>query len=197
MPIPSRICSINFLLTALILFAPQTDGLILLSGSISPVRRQSGLQRTTLPLSLSSGVHHRRLINVIRSVFQESIMFTFHLTPSLTAGCHTTMSKAVESLYSEAYASEAMADAHEGIRSLPRAPDDNLERIVAPLMLWSDLYNISRHWYGLRMAILSRIRESIKVCSWKALFSCFPSCCLYPISNVNFYIFDSTYSSIF
>ena len=90
------------------------------------------------PTLTISGVHHRRLINVIHSVFQESIMFTFHLTPFTHCWMPYNDEQAVESLYSEAYASEAMRDAHEGIRSLPRAPDDNLERIVAPLMLWSD-----------------------------------------------------------
>jgi Plavaka transposase len=41
-------------------------------------------------------------------------------------------------LHSEVYNSEAMLEAHEEINSLPQAANDDLERVVAPLMVWSD-----------------------------------------------------------
>src|SRR5882762_4533065 len=65
-------------------------------------------------------------------------MFTFHLTPFTHCWKPYDDDEAIDNLYSEAYASEAMREAHEAIRSLPQAPNDNLEHIVAPLMLWSD-----------------------------------------------------------
>ncbi|KAG1840740.1 hypothetical protein F4604DRAFT_1598686 [Suillus subluteus] len=72
-----------------------------------------------------TGVHHRSLTDVIRSVFEDSIMSTFHLTPFhqqwKTSDDHTI------NVYSEAYSSPAFLEAHEEINVLPRDPGDNLE----------------------------------------------------------------------
>jgi hypothetical protein len=83
-----------------------------------------------------TGVHHRSLTDVIRSVFEDSIISSFHLTPfhqrwEISEG-HTV------NVYSEAYSSPAFLEAYEEINALPRDPGDNLERVVASLMMWSD-----------------------------------------------------------
>jgi len=44
----------------------------------------------------------------------------------------------VERLHGEIYQSDAMLEAHDEISKLPRLMDDTLERVVAPLMVWSD-----------------------------------------------------------
>jgi len=44
----------------------------------------------------------------------------------------------VERLHGEIYQSDAMLEAQDQISKLPRAPDDTLERVVVPLMVWSD-----------------------------------------------------------
>jgi hypothetical protein len=41
-------------------------------------------------------------------------------------------------VFSEAHTSPAMLDAYAEINALPREPDDDLERVVASLMVWSD-----------------------------------------------------------
>jgi len=41
-------------------------------------------------------------------------------------------------IHQEIYDSDAMLEAHEEINALPRGPTDDLERVVAPLMVWSD-----------------------------------------------------------
>jgi len=44
----------------------------------------------------------------------------------------------VERLHGEIYQSDVMLEAHEEISKLPHLMDDTLERVVAPLMVWSD-----------------------------------------------------------
>ena len=41
-------------------------------------------------------------------------------------------------IFSEAYTSPAMIEAYHEVNALPREPDDDLERVVASLMMWSD-----------------------------------------------------------
>jgi hypothetical protein len=46
-------------------------------------------------------------------------------------------------VYSEAYSSPAFLEAHKEINSLPHDPDDDLERVVASLMMWSDVTHLA------------------------------------------------------
>lgn len=46
-------------------------------------------------------------------------------------------------VYGEAYSSPAFREAHEEINALPRDPDDDLERVVASLMMWSDATHLA------------------------------------------------------
>ncbi|KAG2118324.1 hypothetical protein DEU56DRAFT_747880 [Suillus clintonianus] len=87
------------------------------------------------------GVRHRSLIDIITEVFEDGAATTFHMTP------FQHMWKVSEErtikVYSEAYASPAMMDAYIEVNSLPRQADDNLECVVASLMMYSDSTHLS------------------------------------------------------
>jgi hypothetical protein len=87
------------------------------------------------------GVYHRSITDIITSVFEDSVASTFHMTPfqqlwNVSDG-HTV------NVYGEAYSSPAFREAHEEINALPRDPDDDLERVVASLMMWSDATHLA------------------------------------------------------
>jgi hypothetical protein len=87
------------------------------------------------------GVYHRSLTSVIRSTFEDDIANTFHMTP-YSQYWKVSETKTVQ-VFSESYSSPAMLDAYAEINSLPRAPDDDLERVLAPLMMWSDATHLA------------------------------------------------------
>jgi len=89
-----------------------------------------------IPLIHIENVIHRSITDIIKSVFTDSVSLTFHLTPF--EQLWTTADGRKVRVYSEAYTSSRMLDAHEEINSLPRPPGDDYERVVSPLMLWSD-----------------------------------------------------------
>ena len=86
--------------------------------------------------TLSVSITHRSLINIIKSVFRDKVSKTFHLTPFeeywKSADGHTLR------VYSEAYTSPKMLEAHAEINSLPKEAGDAYECVVIPLMFWSD-----------------------------------------------------------
>ena len=86
--------------------------------------------------TLSVSVTHCSLINIIKSVFRDEVSKTFHLTPfeeywKSADGCTLRV-------YSEAYTSPEMLEAHAEINSLPKEAGDAYECVVIPLMFWSD-----------------------------------------------------------
>jgi hypothetical protein len=83
-----------------------------------------------------SGIYHRCITDIIKSVFEDSIISTFHLTP-FQQQWYISEGRTVK-VYSEAYSSPAFLEAYKEINALPRDPDDKLERVVASLMMWSD-----------------------------------------------------------
>lgn len=87
------------------------------------------------------GVYHRSLTDIIVSVFQDSISGTFHMTP-FQQQWNTSEERTIN-IYGEAYSSPAFLEAYEDINSLPRDADDDLERVVASLMLWSDATHLA------------------------------------------------------
>jgi hypothetical protein len=46
-------------------------------------------------------------------------------------------------VFSKSYLSPAILDAYAEINSLPCAPDDDLECVLAPLMMWSDTTHLA------------------------------------------------------
>lgn len=89
------------------------------------------------------GVWHRNIVDIIKTVYSDSTTFsTLHTTPFQQFWKPLKDSKP-EHIHSEIYCSDSMLDADEEIQKLPREPDDMLERIVAPLMLWSDATHLA------------------------------------------------------
>lgn len=81
------------------------------------------------------GIYHRDMTDIIRSVFVDEVFTTFNTTPFTQ---YWKAGDRVQEVFSEAYASAEMREAYSEINSLPHDPDDNLERVVASLMMWSD-----------------------------------------------------------
>jgi len=82
------------------------------------------------------GVRHRSLTEIITSVFKDSVASTFHMTP-FHQMWQVSEQRSIK-IFSEAYTSPAMIEAYHEVNALPREPDDDLERVVASLMMWSD-----------------------------------------------------------
>jgi hypothetical protein len=91
--------------------------------------------------SLSVDIHHRLLIDVIKSVLADDISKTFHFTPF--EEYWTSADGRKLRVYSEAYTSPEMLKAHADINALPRDVGDTYERVVMPLMIWSDATHLA------------------------------------------------------
>lgn len=89
-----------------------------------------------LPTVTIDNIFHRPLVDVIKSVFTDNVFSTFHLTPF--DQYWTTSDGRQIRIYSEAYTSLQMVSAHKEVNRLPRAADDDYERVIIPLMVWSD-----------------------------------------------------------
>jgi hypothetical protein len=101
-----------------------------------PKEKMKWSSETDAPELEIKGVHHRSLTNVIASVFEDSASSTFHMTP-FQQMWNASDGRNIE-VFSEAYSSPAMLEAYAEVNSLHIEPDDNLERVVASLMMWSD-----------------------------------------------------------
>jgi len=87
------------------------------------------------------GVRHRSLIDIITEVFEDGVATTFHMTPF-----HHMWKVSEErsiKVDSETYSSPAMMEAYIEVNSLPREPDDNLEHVIASLMMYSNSTHLS------------------------------------------------------
>ncbi|KIJ58170.1 hypothetical protein HYDPIDRAFT_103187 [Hydnomerulius pinastri MD-312] len=95
-----------------------------------------------IPLLTIDSIHHRCITDIIVSVFEDSIASSFHMTPFEQYWKPFEDSEPIR-VFSEAYSSPAYLDAYEEINSLPRGPGDDLERVVASLMMWSDATHLA------------------------------------------------------
>ncbi|KAG2737471.1 hypothetical protein P692DRAFT_201842935 [Suillus brevipes Sb2] len=80
------------------------------------------------------GVHHRSLTDIITHVFESDVSQSFNMMPFdqfWTTPDHWTVR-----VFWEAYASPALMEAYKEINALQLDPGDNLERVVASLMVW-------------------------------------------------------------
>lgn len=131
---------------------------VYLKDSSNPFRAENGWRESTVQIRLPKekmkwasedeapvleipGVYHRSLTDVIMSVFQDSVASTFHMTP-FQQWWKVSEERTIN-VYSEAYSSPAFSEAYEEVNSLPREPDDGLERVVASLMMWSDATHLT------------------------------------------------------
>lgn len=85
---------------------------------------------------LVPGLHHRSLVEVIRSIWLDKSSMGFHYTPFKLLW--RRQSGEVERLYGELYTTDAYIDAQESLRTSPTEPGCTLECIICALMFWSD-----------------------------------------------------------
>ena len=90
------------------------------------------------------GLHHCQIVCIIQDAFQDPIVRTFNLTPFTQHWKPQDDNDNEEQIYSKAYTSLAMLEAHEDIQQLPRMLCDDLKWVVTPLMLWSDSTHLAQ-----------------------------------------------------
>ncbi len=91
-----------------------------------------------IPTFKVPGLHHRSIIAVIRSVFEDpTASQKFHYTPFKSFWKSSTTLPA-QRVHDEIYSSDAMIEAHLKLQQSPPEPGCELERVVASLMFWSD-----------------------------------------------------------
>lgn len=100
-----------------------------------PKERSRFMSENEAPQLEIGGIYHRDLSNIIRAAFEDDVFTTFNTTPFTQ---YWKVGERVQEVFSEAYASAEMRQAYDEINSLPQIPGDNLERVVASLMIWSD-----------------------------------------------------------
>ena len=85
------------------------------------------------------GLYHRRLLNIITTVYSDERSKGFHFTPFQQFWIPDESSpEQRERIYSEIYTSDVAIEYQRSIDILPRIESDNLERVVIPLMFASD-----------------------------------------------------------
>ncbi|KAH7919772.1 hypothetical protein BV22DRAFT_1022403, partial [Leucogyrophana mollusca] len=88
-----------------------------------------------------NGVYHRSLTDVITSTFQDEAVNTFDMTP-FQQFWQVTKAQTVK-VFSKVYSSPKMLDTYTEVNALPREPSDDLKRVIASLMLWSDSMHLT------------------------------------------------------
>ncbi|KIJ07352.1 hypothetical protein PAXINDRAFT_121100, partial [Paxillus involutus ATCC 200175] len=101
-----------------------------------PVEGHKGSEREAFSFAVP-GLHHRKLMEVLRSAYEEVASRTFHTTP-FKMFWQPDAKLPPEHIITELYNSDAMLHEHEKIKSQPHADGCTLETVVASIMLWSD-----------------------------------------------------------
>ncbi|KAF8551518.1 hypothetical protein OG21DRAFT_1417846, partial [Imleria badia] len=101
-----------------------------------------GVDDPSVPMLTVDGVHHCDITEIITSMFEDKISTTFHMTPFEEYWKFSDMDELTK-VFSEAYSSPAHLEAYQEVNAIPRVPGDDLERVVAPLMFWSDATHLA------------------------------------------------------
>ncbi|KAH9478019.1 hypothetical protein JR316_0010254 [Psilocybe cubensis] len=88
-------------------------------------------------------VHHRSLVEVIKSALEDESTNNFHYTP-FCLFWQPTKESTPERVVSELYNSEAFYEEHVRLQQQPREPGCTLEVAIAGLMLWSDSTHLAQ-----------------------------------------------------
>jgi hypothetical protein len=115
------------------------DGWIQASVSIPvPVEKGQNMPKmteATAPRFEAHGLLYRKITTVVQSALKESSATQYHLSP-FKEFWQSSPHDPVERLYSEIYTSDVMIEAHQSVQN--DVPGCTLEKVVIPLMLWSD-----------------------------------------------------------
>ena len=96
---------------------PEHDGWIETSVKIHvPFEKKHFPSKFEAPEFKVGGLHHCQIIRIIRDAFQDPIVRTFNLTPFTQHWKPRDDNDNEEQIYSEAYTSAAMLEAHEDIQ---------------------------------------------------------------------------------
>jgi len=87
------------------------------------------------------GVYCHSITDIIKSVFQDDVAKTYNMTP-YHEFWKSPDGRNVE-VFSEAYSSAEMVETYAEINELPREAGDDLERVIASLMFWSDATHLA------------------------------------------------------
>ena len=98
----------------------------------------SHLSEAAAPVFNVKGFSYRKPLEVLKAAYQEPSAAHFHISP-FEEYWKSSPETPPKRIYSELYNSNAYIQEHEKIRSQPRPVSDcELERVIAPIMLWSD-----------------------------------------------------------
>jgi hypothetical protein len=115
------------------------DGWIETSISIPvPIEKRLNVPRmteATAPRFEVHGLFYCKITEVVKAALKESDALQYHLAPFRELW-QASPDDPVERLYSEMYTSDVMIEVHESIQN--SMPNCKLEKVVIPLMLWSD-----------------------------------------------------------
>jgi hypothetical protein len=95
--------------------------------------------KDSIPTFKVPGLHHRSLVDVIKTAYSDPASASFHYMPFKSFWKDPSTPESVpQRVYDELYSSDAMIDAHMKLQQQPPEVGCTLERVVASLMLWSD-----------------------------------------------------------
>lgn len=103
--------------------------------SLPPPKKGSYVPEARAPIYEVEGLIYRNLLEVIKSAFSEPAAENFHIAPFEEYWKPGPDSPPVR-LFSELYNSDAYIQEQEKLRGQPRT--DDLEPVIAAIMLWSD-----------------------------------------------------------
>lgn len=83
-----------------------------------------------------TGLHHRPLLEVMKSALADMNAHRFHFSPFKRFWKHATGKE--ERCYDEAFTSDAWLQAHDKLQKEKNEPDCKLEKVILGLMFWSD-----------------------------------------------------------
>ena len=118
------------------------DGWIETSVPISlPGDGVSHLSDAAAPVFHVKGFLYRKPLEVLKAAYQEPSAAQFHISP-FEEYWKSSPKTPPERIYSELYNTDAYIQEHEKIRSHPQ-PNCELEKVIAPIMLWSDYTHLT------------------------------------------------------
>lgn len=85
-----------------------------------------GANDASVPVLTVNGVHHRDIMKIITSVFEDKISATFHMTPFEEYWKFSDTDEPMKVL-GEAYSSPAHLEVYQEVNALPHEPGDDLE----------------------------------------------------------------------